>query len=213
MASLPRRLLLQSRQCPSRIRCRAPQKHTARSIATTPRRLANDDSKLPPSSTAAPAPPAANEAPSKSSAGAPKYHEPSTMTEDEIAAAQLAQLVSDLKNLDPAAIAEGMRKGQRGMPYATQRNLEKEEDFMIEEDDRRKVAAGFWAEGEESMGPDEDYYGDDLTSHGHGELKQHRMLREYNRLVAWEMPLLGRTSSTPPLPSPPIKFKMLILEM
>jgi small subunit ribosomal protein S35 len=126
------------------------------------------------------------------------------MSEDEIAAAQLAQLVTDLKNLDPAVTADATRKGQRGIPFATHANLEKDEDFMIEEDDRRKVAAGFWAEGEESMGPDEDYYGDDLTSHGHGELKQHRMLREYNRLVAWEMPLLSRMSSifptTPHIP-------------
>jgi hypothetical protein len=43
------------------------------------------------------------------------------------------------------------------------------------------------------MGPDEDYYGDDLTSHGHGELQQHRELREYARLIAWELPLLSRT--------------------
>tara|TARA_R110002003_G_scaffold25_5_gene1169 strand:+ start:3006 stop:3260 length:255 start_codon:yes stop_codon:yes gene_type:complete len=75
-----------------------------------------------------------------------------------------------------------------------------DEHFDIEEDDKRKVAAGFWAEGEESMGADEDYFGDDLTSHGHGELAQHRMTREYARLVAWEMPLLNRTSS--PLPRP-----------
>lgn len=89
-------------------------------------------------------------------------------------------------------MAEAVRKGKRGMPFATDFNLEKDEDFMIEEDDKRKVAAGFWAEGEESMGVDEDYFGDDLTSHGHGELAKHRQLRHYNRLVAWEMPLLNR---------------------
>jgi small subunit ribosomal protein S35 len=43
------------------------------------------------------------------------------------------------------------------------------------------------------MGPDEDYYGDDLTSLGHGELEKHRELREYARLIAWELPLLNRT--------------------
>jgi small subunit ribosomal protein S35 len=193
MASLPRRLLLQSRQCPSRIRCRAPPKHTARTIATTPRCLAKDDTE-PPSSPAAATPPTANKA-SSNAHTAEENDAPAAMTGQEKEAAQLAQLARDLKNLDPAEIAEGMRKGQRGKPFGTSFELEKEEDFMIEPDDRRKVAAGFWAEGEESMGVDEDYYGDDLTSHGHGELKQHRMLREYNRLVAWEMPLLSRTSS------------------
>ena len=62
-------------------------------------------------------------------------------------------------------------------------------------DDGKPVKLGFWAEGEESMGPDEDYYGDDLTSLGHSELEKHRELREYARLIAWEMPLLNRMFS------------------
>lgn len=117
---------------------------------------------------------------------------PPKKTKEQIAAAQLARLVSDLKALDPDVMAEAVRKGKRGMPFATSFDLEKDEDFIIEEDDKRKVAAGFWAEGEESMGVDEDYFGDDLTSHGHGELAKHRQLRHYNRLIAWEMPLLNR---------------------
>jgi small subunit ribosomal protein S35 len=191
MASLPRRLLLQSRQCPSRIRCRASPKHTARSISTTPRRLANEDSRTGSSTPAAATPPrqkttaASREAESNAS---------EELTDDEIAAAQLEQLVSDLKAFDPSVASEAMRKGRSGIPFATDANLETDDDFHIPEDDKRKVAAGFWAEGEESMGQDEDYYGDDLTSHGHGELQQHRQLREYNRLAAWEMPLLNRTS-------------------
>jgi small subunit ribosomal protein S35 len=118
---------------------------------------------------------------------------PKELTEEETAAAQLARLVTDLKALDPSVVSDALRKGQRGVPFGTDFELEKDEDFDIEEDDKRKIASGFWAEGEESMGPDEDYFGDDLTSHGHGELAQHRQLREYNRLVAWEMPLLNRT--------------------
>lgn len=52
---------------------------------------------------------------------------------------------------------------------------------------------GFWSEGEPELA-DDDYYADDITSHGHGELEQHRELREYARLIAWELPLLNRTS-------------------
>jgi small subunit ribosomal protein S35 len=188
MASIPRRLLLQSRQCPSRIQCRAAPKHTARSISTTPRRLANEEFKPGSYTPAAATPPgqeveaAANEASQASS----------ELTEDAIAAAQLKQLVSDLKALDPSVVSDAVRKGQRGIPFATDFDMETAEDFHIEQDDKRKVANGFWAEGEEEMGIDEDYYGDDLTSHGHGELAQHRQLREYNRLIAWEMPLLNR---------------------
>jgi small subunit ribosomal protein S35 len=190
MASLPRRLLLQSRQCPSRIRCRAPPKHTARSISTTSRRFANEDTKPGPHTPAAATPPGQK---SKAAASQAESHAPKELTDDEIAAAQLAQLVSDLKAFNPDVAAEAMRKGQSGIPFATDANLENDEDFHIPEDDKRKVAAGFWAEGEPEMGQDEDYYGDDLTSHGHGELQQHRQLREYNRLAAWEMPLLNRT--------------------
>jgi small subunit ribosomal protein S35 len=51
---------------------------------------------------------------------------------------------------------------------------------------------GFWGEGEPTIPFDEDYYGDDVTSLGHGELEKHRELREYARLIAWELPLLNR---------------------
>lgn len=105
----------------------------------------------------------------------------------------LASLAKDLAALDPEVVADAIRKGKQGIPFARDAQLEKDEDFDIEEDDKRKVAAGFWAEGEESMGPDEDYFADDITSHGHGELQKHRELREYARLIAWELPLLSRT--------------------
>jgi small subunit ribosomal protein S35 len=71
----------------------------------------------------------------------------------------------------------------------------KDEDFMQPEE---KFKPGFWAEGQPELGPDEDFFGDDITSHGHGELEQHRELREYARLIAWELPLLNRMSPPPP---------------
>lgn len=45
-------------------------------------------------------------------------------------------------------------------------------------------------EDAENIGPDPEYEGDDVTSLGHGELEQHREMREYARLAVWEMPLL-----------------------
>jgi small subunit ribosomal protein S35 len=42
---------------------------------------------------------------------------------------------------------------------------------------------------------DPEFEEDDLTSMAHGQLEQHRELRHYARLAAWEMPLL--TSELP----------------
>ncbi|KAL5118893.1 37S ribosomal protein S24, mitochondrial [Pleosporales sp. CAS-2024a] len=147
-------------------------------MSSTPPRRLDDDTK--PTSAAAPS--AHDAAPTDS---APVV--------DEDMARQLARLASDLRALNPEVVAELQRKGERGMPFATDFNLEKPEHFEMEEDDPRKVAAGFWAEGEPEMGPDEEYFGDDLTTLGHAKLQQHRMLREYARLIAWELPLLNPT--------------------
>lgn len=51
---------------------------------------------------------------------------------------------------------------------------------------------------EQDSGEDEEFEGDDITSLGHGELEQHRELREYARIAAWEMPLLSSMTSPPP---------------
>ncbi|PVI05091.1 hypothetical protein DM02DRAFT_555168 [Periconia macrospinosa] len=68
---------------------------------------------------------------------------------------------------------------------------------------------GFWAEGEKSLGQDEDYYGDDITSDGHGQLEHHRELREYARLIAWELPLLNQLARPfePPTSATPFRFR------
>jgi small subunit ribosomal protein S35 len=115
------------------------------------------------------------------------------MTPAERESAMLANLRISLAAIDPSVVADAQRKGNESVEISSTGGMETDEDFDIEEEDKRKAASGFWAEGEEEMGPDEDYYGDDLTSHGHGELQQHRELREYARLIAWELPLLSRT--------------------
>lgn len=47
----------------------------------------------------------------------------------------------------------------------------------------------------EGMEEDEEYDYNDITALAHGDLEQHRELRHYARLAAWEMPLL--TSKSP----------------
>lgn len=88
-------------------------------------------------------------------------------------------------------IDDAIRKGKEGIPWTSSQTTEvKEDEWILAPEDNKKV--GFWAEGEPELGRDEDYYGDDVTSLGHGELEQHRELREYARLIAWELPLLNR---------------------
>ena len=47
---------------------------------------------------------------------------------------------------------------------------------------------------EQDIGEDDTFEGDDISSIAHGELEQHREIREYARIAAWEMPLLSSTS-------------------
>lgn len=63
-----------------------------------------------------------------------------------------------------------------------------------------KIKPGLMAMGEvdeQGTGEDEEYRGDDISSLAHGELEQHREMREYARIAAWEMPLLSSTSPAP----------------
>lgn len=62
-----------------------------------------------------------------------------------------------------------------------------------------KIKPGFFAAGEDDpqdVGADEEFAGDDMTSIAHGQLEQHREIREYMRIAAWEMPMLSSSSST-----------------
>ena len=66
----------------------------------------------------------------------------------------------------------------------------------------KRIRPGLFAMGEEEeqdSGEDPKFEGDDITSLGHGELEQHREMRHYARLAAWEMPLLSSTPCTPSL--------------
>ena len=62
-----------------------------------------------------------------------------------------------------------------------------------------RIKPGLMAMGEveeQESGEDEEFEGDDITALGHGELEQHREMREYARIAAWEMPLLSSTRTT-----------------
>ena len=65
-----------------------------------------------------------------------------------------------------------------------------------------RITPGLMAMGEvdeQGSGEDEDFEGDDITSTAHGELEQHREIREYARIAAWEMPMLS-SRFLPPQP-------------
>ncbi|KAL9126281.1 MAG: hypothetical protein Q9217_004654, partial [Psora testacea] len=56
-----------------------------------------------------------------------------------------------------------------------------------------RIKPGLMAMGEDdeqASGEDPEFEGDDITSLAHGELEQHREMREYARIAVWEMPLL-----------------------
>ena len=68
----------------------------------------------------------------------------------------------------------------------------------------QRIKPGLFAMGEleqQDTGEDEEFEGDDITSLGHGELEQHREMRHYARIAAWEMPLLSSTYA-PSVPFP-----------
>jgi small subunit ribosomal protein S35 len=172
MASITRRLLLQSRQCPSRIRSQVTSSSCTqwqRPLSTTAPRLADDDGRS---------------AVQERRVRAPIQTGKITNEEKQKLSANLGAALSAL---DPEVI----KGAQRGRDF----EIDQDMDFREQPKKLMKSEVGFWAEGEQELGKDEDYFGDDLTSDGHQQLQEHRELREYARLIAWELPLLSRTSS------------------
>ena len=109
--------------------------------------------------------------------------------ERSYARAEWDELLRDLRSMDSKALQKALNSS--GEDLSIDMGLEDEDALDIEQEERGKI--GFFGEGEEELGPDDDYYGDDITALGHGELEQHRELREYARLAAWELPLLSST--------------------
>ncbi|KAL8784434.1 MAG: hypothetical protein Q9213_003957 [Squamulea squamosa] len=81
-----------------------------------------------------------------------------------------------------------------------------------EKDIPPRITPGLMAMGEideQDSGEDEDFEGDDITSIAHGELEQHREIREYARIAAWEMPMLSKLAKPFVLPpqDKPLRFR------
>lgn len=79
-----------------------------------------------------------------------------------------------------------------------------------------KVKVGLMGMGEadeQESGEDEEFEGDDISSLAHGELEQHREMREYARIAAWEMPLLSSAQSLKLSPSAHSKLTLLPSEL
>ena len=89
-------------------------------------------------------------------------------------------------------LLEGKRREK--MVGATLAHLQQENPVTITvtEEDNKPGLVSFGDEVDEHSGPDELFEGDDITALGHGYLEQHREIREYYRLAAWELPLLTR---------------------
>ena len=92
---------------------------------------------------------------------------------------------------DPSSMAEAQNLTSQSVANA-------DRDAPVFERERRpRTKPGFWNMGEverEDSGEDEPFEGDDLPELGHAELEQHREMREYARIAAWEMPLLSSMS-------------------
>ncbi|KAL8763039.1 MAG: hypothetical protein Q9184_001066 [Pyrenodesmia sp. 2 TL-2023] len=75
-----------------------------------------------------------------------------------------------------------------------------------------RIRPGLMAMGEvdeQGSGEDDEFDGDDITSIAHGELEQHREIRDYARISAWEMPMLSKLAKPFVLPSAekPLRFR------
>ena len=89
---------------------------------------------------------------------------------------------------------------------ASQAAYETSEEVPQAEATMPRIKSGFFAMGEleeQDSGEDEEFESDDITSLGHGELEQHREMRHYARIAAWEMPLLSSAPLLPSVYSPP----------
>ncbi|KAF2116134.1 mitochondrial ribosomal subunit protein-domain-containing protein [Lophiotrema nucula] len=213
MAPIPRRLLLQHARSSFRIPIRriTPQTRWQRPLSTTAPRLVGND-------------PIDNRSDPKSQASQPVEGISTTSSTEQVPlrkrrvkkntdewsleenGAALEKLSADLEALDPNTFQQAVREGKSDRTVGDQFAHVPAEAFEIEQDPPFQ-RLGFWAEGEPELGPDEDYYGDDLTSLGHGELEQHRELREYARLAAWELPLLNQLARPFELPTAKTPFR------
>lgn len=107
-------------------------------------------------------------------------------------AAQLARINAVQDALDSGELDEEIEMEATEMS----REIDKEVEPLRFQDYRaRGQEVGFWADDEDDEfgqveDDDDDIEEEDITSVAHSELEVHREMREYARIVAWDMPLL-----------------------
>ena len=109
---------------------------------------------------------------------------------------------SEDPDMDPDALTDPTPKDRAALAEF-KREMAAMEREMPEDDydgPSARTRPGFMAMGEEDEmddAPDDVFEGNDMSSLGHGILEEHREIREYARIAAWELPLL---SSKLPVP-------------
>lgn len=106
----------------------------------------------------------------------------------------LSRQLGAMEEFDEAEIAREVDKIDRQAPIS------------FREVKPNKTNVGFWAEDEDDefgqvFDNDDEFHDDEITTPAHAQLDLHRDMREYQRRVAWDMPLL-RSASSSQLPSP-----------
>jgi small subunit ribosomal protein S35 len=193
MATIARRLVLSARRCPTPTAPRYTPLSAIpwqRRISTTvPRRNEYPKDERP----------ARDEEPVESLKGVELDEETLDESDDQSVRQFIASLskvrmeaMIDEMNAIPEDVNEDNDNLDEDSPYKNEMELSgEEEDVMTTLAPEPRIDKDFWDSGEDEHLGDEDYFGDDISALGHGELEQHRELREYARLAVWELPLLS----------------------
>ncbi|KAL1953406.1 hypothetical protein VTO42DRAFT_2845 [Malbranchea cinnamomea] len=114
--------------------------------------------------------------------------------EGELGAPEEEGGIEDEETLDPLIL--------RQIDHDVQ-EIEREIPLTFTETGGKRQRLGFWAMSEEddmAMVEDEEFQDDSITSMAHAELEEHRELRHYARIIAWDMPSLSNLAKPFTLP-------------
>lgn len=103
------------------------------------------------------------------------------------------------------AIANDFANPETRAPILSEINqsvYEMDREIPMPFNDTKPKMMGFWGEDEEDEfalveDDDDEFKNDDMSSIAHAELEQHREIREYARIAAWDMPMLSSKIASP----------------
>ncbi|KAK2768636.1 28S ribosomal protein S35, mitochondrial [Arachnomyces sp. PD_36] len=106
------------------------------------------------------------------------------------------------------AIADDYANPQKREPMISDINqmvYDIDKEIPMPFNDTKPKVMGFWGEDEDDEfawveDNDDEFKDDDIASIAHAELDQHREIREYARIAAWDMPLLSKLAKPFSLP-------------